>query len=320
MSQSFFNFGPLQMVNLPGGWFVMGSSQYQYEAKPHWEFVSPFSITPAPVTEADFCSIRNLSKEASSFVAEIGDYYQSQSNRLLTATQHPMTCVSWVDQGKFNQIVSGAFGRPLSRPREAQWEYAMRGRPVNIRERMEIEGVKLKDFVEWAEERFENFVTKIEQGAKILCQPNDKRMKKILQSKAALWAWQVYGTVNGRLFEKGLKGEIVKKNAWYGERGPREIILPWGSLETLWEREEFINDQIEAGLLHSHGMIDGTGNVWIWCEEKDQENQSYGVLRGGSWNFDYPFSLRLACRYNLDDPDKRNDYIGFRCVAAPQLP
>jgi len=318
MSQSFFNFGPLQMVNLPGGWFVMGSSHYK-NAQPHWEFVPPFAITPAPVTEAEFCSIRNLSKEASSFVTKIGDYYQSESNLALAATLHPMTYVSWEDQGRFNKIVSGAFGKTLSRPKEAEWEFAMRGRPVNIRERMEMEKVKHTDFVEWATERFENFVTQIGYGADILYQPKDKGMKNILQSNAALWAWQVYGTMNGKLFEK-LPGGKVIKNAWYDESGPREIIPLWRNLKTQWEQDDFLNDQIEAALLHSHGMIDGTGNVWNWCEEPYYvESKLWRVLRGGCCYNNDPNLLRLA-NWDYIDPSARWANIGFRCVSAPQLP
>ena len=48
--------------------------------------------------------------------------------------------------------------------------------------------------------------------------------------------------------------------------------------------------------------------------ESDRNAGVARVLRGGSWN-DNARNVRAACR-NHNDPDNRNDNIGFRCARA----
>ncbi len=78
-------------------------------------------------------------------------------------------------------------------------------------------------------------------------------------------------------------------------------------------------------------IYDLSGNVWEWCEDQwhgdykgaptdgtawvDQDKGSSRVLRGGSY-FDGPQDCRPASR-NLNRPDLRINYIGFRLVLQP---
>jgi formylglycine-generating enzyme required for sulfatase activity len=65
------------------------------------------------------------------------------------------------------------------------------------------------------------------------------------------------------------------------------------------------------------GLRYKTGNVWEWVERNHNEEFQYG-LRGGSWDFDNPEFLRVACRYD-NYPGYRYYFIGFRVGApAPQ--
>jgi formylglycine-generating enzyme required for sulfatase activity len=80
---------------------------------------------------------------------------------------------------------------------------------------------------------------------------------------------------------------------------------------------------------NSFGLYDTVGNVWEWCADPWHNNykgaptdgqvwsggdESYRVLRGGSWN-NLPRSARTAFR-NWDSSDVRNDIFGFRVVSS----
>jgi formylglycine-generating enzyme required for sulfatase activity len=101
--------------------------------------------------------------------------------------------------------------------------------------------------------------------------------------------------------------------AWYSKNSGRKT-HPVGKLKpNAWE------------------LYDMHGNVWEWCEDYwdaiykgapvdgsawvDQDEGSYRVLRGGSWN-DGAGICRTACRGRFI-PDDRDDYVGFRLVRLP---
>jgi len=61
------------------------------------------------------------------------------------------------------------------------------------------------------------------------------------------------------------------------------------------------------------GLYDLGGNVWEWCQDWYDDEESARVLRGASWRNYGQGILLSSCRRNCP-PDFRNDYIGFRCV------
>ncbi len=62
------------------------------------------------------------------------------------------------------------------------------------------------------------------------------------------------------------------------------------------------------------GLHDLGGNVWEWCEDRYSYEESYRVLRGGSWGVGVEFGLRSSFRRSVAAPTYRGDDLGFRCV------
>jgi hypothetical protein len=66
---------------------------------------------------------------------------------------------------------------------------------------------------------------------------------------------------------------------------------------------------------NKNGLYDMRGNVWQWCEDWYNSENSFRVLRGASW-YDYdPYRL-LASYRRSHTPDRRGADAGFRCVVA----
>ncbi len=101
----------LDMVAIPGGRFVMGSSEGEgsdCEKPQHEVTVSPYFISKYPVTQAQYERVMGI------------NYSDSLAANL------PVAWVSWDDTVDFCQRLSRQTGREYRLPSEAEWEYACR--------------------------------------------------------------------------------------------------------------------------------------------------------------------------------------------------
>jgi formylglycine-generating enzyme required for sulfatase activity len=113
----------LEMVVIPGGEFLMGSSEskgkrYANERPQHSVTVKPFLMSKTPITQAQWREIACLKYEFNQKLK------LRPSN--LGGKKHPVTNVSWYDAIEFCARLSQNTGHEYRLPSEAEWEYACR--------------------------------------------------------------------------------------------------------------------------------------------------------------------------------------------------
>ena len=95
----------LQMVDLPGGEFKMGGTQYDNEKPVHRVRIAPFSIGKYEVTQAEWSAVMGNNPS----------YFKGETR--------PVENVSWHDVQEFLKRLGNGYRLPS----EAEWEYAARG-------------------------------------------------------------------------------------------------------------------------------------------------------------------------------------------------
>jgi formylglycine-generating enzyme required for sulfatase activity len=99
----------LEMVGLPAGKFLMGSSESDDEKPPHQVKVNSFAIGKYPITQAQYQAVMGNNPS----------YFKNNP-------QNPVECVSWNYAKAFCQKLSRITGKTYRLPTEAEWEYACR--------------------------------------------------------------------------------------------------------------------------------------------------------------------------------------------------
>ncbi|MBD1213839.1 MAG: formylglycine-generating enzyme family protein [Dolichospermum circinale Clear-D4] len=120
--QDLANDTQLEMMLIPGGTFIMGSSPEELEHKKnespqHSVTVQPFFIGKYPVTQAQWRFVAQLPQVNKELKPDPSNF--KGDNR-------PVEQVSWEDAVEFCLRLSQYTGRTYSLPSEAQWEYACR--------------------------------------------------------------------------------------------------------------------------------------------------------------------------------------------------
>ncbi|MBV8375543.1 MAG: SUMF1/EgtB/PvdO family nonheme iron enzyme [Verrucomicrobia bacterium] len=94
-----------------------------------------------------------------------------------------------------------------------------------------------------------------------------------------------------------------------------------GSEPSNWSVIEGYNDgyprtsPVGSFAANKNGLYDMGGNVWQWCEDWYNAENTHRVLRGASWDSHNAAFLLESCR-DYVTPDYRGAFIGFRCVLA----
>ncbi|GHT54416.1 hypothetical protein FACS189446_4000 [Bacteroidia bacterium] len=105
----------------------------------------------------------------------------------------------------------------------------------------------------------------------------------------------------------------LKNYAWYYENsGDKELDDKEWDVKLATKnncRTHEVGTTKKADELKIHDM---SGNVWERCEDWHDENGSYRVLRGGSWDY-FAEYCRVSIRYSYT-PTLRSNGIGFRLV------
>jgi formylglycine-generating enzyme required for sulfatase activity len=107
----------LELVAIPGGTFVMGSTENDREKPPHQVTVGSFYMGKYEVTQAQWRAVARLPK--------VGEHLDSNRSHI-KGDNLPVEQVSWEDAMEFCARLSRATGRTYRLPTEAEWEYACR--------------------------------------------------------------------------------------------------------------------------------------------------------------------------------------------------
>ncbi|MBF2004745.1 MAG: SUMF1/EgtB/PvdO family nonheme iron enzyme [Chlorogloeopsis fritschii C42_A2020_084] len=114
------NGGMIEMIAIPGGTFLMGSTERKplnTEIPIHSVTVKPFLISKYPVTKAQWKAVAGLPQVRRRL---------SKLPSRLGGLNHPITQISWLDAIEFCSRLSEKTGRNYRLPTEAEWEYACR--------------------------------------------------------------------------------------------------------------------------------------------------------------------------------------------------
>jgi len=104
---------------VPGGEFMMGSTAYSFEDRPHPVKLSPYWLSRTPVTNKQYQLYLKMSEAA----REPEKWRDSKYN----SPDQPVVGVSWFESMSYCKWLSAASGLEISLPTEAQWEFAARG-------------------------------------------------------------------------------------------------------------------------------------------------------------------------------------------------
>jgi formylglycine-generating enzyme required for sulfatase activity/predicted Ser/Thr protein kinase len=111
----------LDMIDIPGGDFFMGSSEpgsLERESPQHLVTIEPFQIGKFPITQEQYVAV----------IGHNPAYFHGDSFARTGGDRLPIENVSWYDAMTFCTQISELLGQIYRLPTEAEWEYACRAR------------------------------------------------------------------------------------------------------------------------------------------------------------------------------------------------
>jgi formylglycine-generating enzyme required for sulfatase activity len=275
----------LEMVAIPGGTFTMGSPKseegsHSDERRQHNVTLSPFFMGKYPITQAQWKEIASrtdlkVKRNLNPDPSRFKKPYQD-----IDRWQRPVENVSWYDAVEFCQRLSQLTGRVYRLPSEAQWEYACRG----VTKSLNLEsGESYPPF--YFGETITADLANYDASITYADAPEGEESKET--TPVGQFPPNAFGLydMHGNVWEWCL-------DDWHGnyENAPTD-----GSAWTDINEQENVNGENEPN------------------SAKNDENESYSPLRGGSW-LGNPYNCRSAFRSYINRRDDRYYYVGFRVV------
>jgi len=122
--------------------------------------------------------------------------------------------------------------------------------------------------------------------------------------------WECYATCgSSREFPWGAWPPSKKIN-YYGRENK-------GVSQVLERRDDYcVSCPVNKSGANEWGLCGTAGNVWEWCDDKEEPQGNDRVIKGASWSDCDPLFLSTARRRGYA-PDYKYINLGFRVVAAP---
>jgi len=275
---------PDNMLRIPGGTFMMGSTDEDYEKPVHEVTVSDFYLSKYELTVADFQTFI----EASGYQTDAekngeGVYFYNSSTSELelmpgidwrydaagnlrpeSEYNHPVIHVSWNDAMAYCDWLSEKTGKTYRLPTEAEWEYAAGNGSRH---------------------------TKYSWGNG---EPAEKKGGNVADETV----------VNQFNWEKSAIYIFLNYNDGYA------LTAPVGAF-----------DANDFGLFDMTGNVQEWCSDWTWNYSSGKQTNpsgpstgAYRVYRGGGWNCD-PLRCRVTSRDHYN-PTYRFNYLGFRLARS----
>jgi hypothetical protein len=102
----------------------------------------------------------------------------------------------------------------------------------------------------------------------------------------------------------------------YSDKSGMDVLPNWHGMKN-YNDSFAVTCPVEQSGTNEWGLCGVGGNVWEWCEDWLNDEHTYKVRHGGSWDFDVQTALEIEYR-GFDRPDARYDTIGFRVIVAPK--
>lgn len=107
-------------------------------------------------------------------------------------------------------------------------------------------------------------------------------------------------------WEKAARGKSGRLYPWGNERPDKDFCNYGEMIGKTTPVNKYENNR------SYYGCYDMAGNVWEWTADADEEDETYKIVKGGSW-LSFPLQLICSNKNRMFCEDKKS-YVGFRCV------
>jgi formylglycine-generating enzyme required for sulfatase activity len=110
--------------------------------------------------------------------------------------------------------------------------------------------------------------------------------------------------------------ELPPKYGNYCDLSAKGKLSDWKGF-TNYDDGFVVSCPVEESGSNEWGIYGVGGNVWQWCNDWYDVGNKYKARHGGSWDYEDDASLTVETP-GFDQPDTRDDTIGFRVVVSPK--